>query len=51
MFPPPSHVADLTLPGVGLLETVLTLAVVRDGVFDFVAGGHDERPVLVNGLV
>jgi len=48
---PSSHITDLALPGVGLLETVLTLAVVRDSLFDFVAGGHDEWPILVNGLI
>lgn len=35
----------------GLLETVLAHAVVHDGFFDFVAGGHDEWTVLVDGLV
>ena len=34
-----------------LLETVFAHAVVHDGLFDFVAGGHDEWTVLVNSLV
>lgn len=46
-----SEVANLALPGVGLLETVLAHTVVHDRLFDFVTSGHDEWTVLVNGLI
>ena len=33
------------------LETVLAHTVVHDGLFDFLTAGHDERAVLVDGLI
>ena len=45
------EVSDFTLPCASLLKTVLTHAVVHDGLFDFITGGHDEWTVLENGLI
>ena len=46
-----SDTPDLALPSVGLLETILAHTIVHDSLFDFVAAGHDEWAVLVNGLI
>ena len=46
-----SDTPDLALPSVRLLETILAHTIVHDSLFDFVAGGHDEWAVLVNGLI
>jgi hypothetical protein len=45
------EISDFTLPCASLLETVLTHAVVHEGLFDFITGGHDEWTVLENRLI
>lgn len=46
-----SEVSDLTFPCMGPLKTILAHTVIREGLLNFIAGGHDEGTILVNSLI